>query len=186
VCRVCVCAVCACVACGVWRVACGVWRVACGVWLVHDRVVEPCAPWAHNCHVWGWPWPVSPWLLELPRTSSVVEVDSVVGSVVEGDDDDNDPSSVFRRLHEESRNLRAKLKEKRKQIMLEMGETFTPRISERSRQIATLQRSQTHAGERFLQVGLRVLGGCCAWDASFVTATCAFGCVRTGAPVACA
>ncbi len=75
-----------------------------------------------------------------------------MGSVVEGEEGEGDPSAVFRRLHEESRNLRAKLREKRRQIMLEMGETFTPRISERSRQIASQQRSQTKAGEQFLQV----------------------------------
>ena len=88
------------------------------------------------------------------RSNSLVDADSVRGSVVEDDEDAamNAPGAVFRRLHEESKNLKSRLREKRKQIVQEMGETFAPKISERSRQIASQQRSQTRAGEQFLHV----------------------------------
>ncbi len=89
------------------------------------------------------------------RASSVADGDSVHDSVG-GEEDGDAPGAVFLRLHAESSNLKQKLKEKRKQIMIEMGETFSPRISEKSRQIATLQRSQTRAGEKFLQVNVSI------------------------------
>ena len=49
--------------------------------------------------------------------------------------------SVFNRLYEESQHLRAKLREKRKQIQKEVGITFAPAISSKSREIADMQRS---------------------------------------------
>lgn len=49
--------------------------------------------------------------------------------------------TVFMRLHEESELLKAKLKEKRRQIAAEIGVTFTPTISAKSRKMADMQRS---------------------------------------------
>jgi hypothetical protein len=75
---------------------------------------------------------------------------SLAGSVVSADgglsllDDvashvQND-GSVFHRLHEESAVLKNRLREKRRQIERETGVTFSPRISEKSRQIADQMR----------------------------------------------
>jgi hypothetical protein len=56
------------------------------------------------------------------------------------------PGSVFRRLHQEAEALKQRLDLKRRQLLQETGETFAPRISERSRQMADVQRSQVKAG----------------------------------------